>query len=158
MAFTRILVPTDFSPNAKEAACMAVDVAKRYDASLCFIHVFQSVAYLLPEGFVMQNTVQLPDILGDLEKRVRSEKADAERGGVQRVEAELVEGVPATEIVRYAKDKRCDLIVMGTHGRTGITHALMGSIAEKVVRTSECPVLTLRDLGERPAGLTPAGV
>ena len=126
---------------------MAVDVAKRYDASLCLIHVFQSVAYLLPEGFVMQSSVQLTDILDDLEKMVRSEKADAERAGVLRVDAELVEGVPATEIVRYAKDKGCDLIVMGTHGRTGITHALMGSIAEKVVRTSECPVLTIRDLG-----------
>ncbi len=148
MAFTKILVPTDFSPNAKEAARMAIDVAKRYDASLCFIHVFQSVAYILPEGFVAQNAVQLTDIIDELGKLVRSEKADAERSGIKRVEADLVEGVPATEIVRYAKEKRCDLIVMGTHGRTGITHALMGSIAEKVVRTAECPVLTLRDLAK----------
>ena len=131
---------------------MAVDIARRYDASLCFIHVFQSVAYLLPEGFVMQNAVQLTDILDDLQKLVYSEKADAERSGARRVEAELVEGVPAMEIVRYAKDKGCDLIVMGTHGRTGITHALMGSIAEKVVRTASCPVLTTRDQGESRQG------
>lgn len=142
--FEKILVPTDFSVHSKEAARMAVELAKRFEAKLYFVHVFQSVAYVLPEGYMLYSAPQLGEILDDLDKMVAAEKSDAQRAGVRSVDGDLVEGVPATEIVRYAREKGCDLIVMGTHGRTGVKHALLGSIAEKVVRSAECPVLTVR--------------
>jgi nucleotide-binding universal stress UspA family protein len=144
LTFKKILVPTDFSSHAKEAAAMAIELAKRFDATLYFVHVFQSVAYVLPEGYMLYSAPQLGKILDDLDKLVTAEKTAAQTAGVSSVECDLVEGVPATEIVRYARDKGCDLIVIGTHGRTGVKHALLGSIAEKVMRTAECPVLTVR--------------
>ncbi len=142
--FNKIMVPTDFSVHAKEAARMGIELAKRFEAQLYFLHVFQSVAYVLPEGYMLYSAPQLAEILDDLDKMIAAEKSDALRAGVRHAEAELVEGVPATEIVRFASDKGCDLIVMGTHGRTGVKHALLGSIAEKVVRGAYCPVLIVR--------------
>ena len=142
--FEKILVPTDFSAHAKEAARMAIELAKRFDAKLYFVHVFQSVAYVLPEGYMLYSAPQLGEILDDLDKLVAAEKSDAQKAGARGVEGDLVEGVPATEIVRYAREKGCDLIVIGTHGRTGVKHALLGSIAEKVMRTADCPVMVVR--------------
>lgn len=142
--FKSILVPTDFSEHSKHAAHTAIELAKRFEARLCFLHVYQSVAYILPEGYMAYSAPRLGDILKELDKLVTAEKSAALEAGIAQAEGELVEGVPATEIVRFAGEKDCNLIVIGTHGRTGIKHALLGSIAEKVVRTAECPVLTVR--------------
>ncbi len=142
--FKKILVPTDFSAYAKDAARLAIELAKRFEATLSFVHVFQSVAYVLPEGYMLYSAPQLGEILDDLDKLLSAEKSAAQSAGASHVDGDLVEGVPATEIVRYAREKGCDLIVMGTHGRTGIKHALLGSIAEKVVRSADCPVLIVR--------------
>jgi nucleotide-binding universal stress UspA family protein len=144
MAFDKILVPVDFSEHSSEATRTAIDVAKRYGGSVTFLHVYQPVTYVLPEGFVMYTATQLSDVLTEFDKLLEAEQRKAQQAGIDRVAGELVQGVPSTEIVRYAREKGFDLIAMGTHGRTGIKHAVMGSVAERVVRTATCPVLTIR--------------
>lgn len=142
--FQRILVPTDFSAHATEAMHVAIDLAKRYGASIHLVHVFQSVAYVMPDGYVSYSAPQLRDIMGELDKLLESAKQQVIASGITLVETDLLEGAPATEVARFAATRHSDLIVMGTHGRTGLKHALIGSIAEKVVRSAPCPVLTVK--------------
>jgi len=142
--FRKILVPVDFSVHASEAIRAAADLAKRYDAALTLVHVYETVAYALPDGFVLFTGSQLADMLSEFEKRLAAAKRDAEAAGATRVEVKQLQGAAAVEIVEFAKENGFDLIVMGTHGRRGLQHALMGSVAERVVRTAPCPVLTLK--------------
>ena len=141
-----ILVPTDFSVAADLALGYAIDLAKRYDGSLQVIHVIEDTyfAHGYPDGFFAE--------LPGLQERVR---AEAERHlGVLRMRCttagvtattQVLDGRPAREIVKIAEETGTDLIVMGTHGRSGVAHFLMGSVAEHVVRTAPCPVFTVRD-------------
>jgi nucleotide-binding universal stress UspA family protein len=142
--FQKILVPVDFSPHSDEAIRAAADLSRRYDAAVTLVHVYEIVAYALPEGYVLQTPSQLADMLTEFQKLLASAKKQAESAGALRVETMQLQGVPASEIVDFATAKNVDLIVMGTHGRTGIKHALLGSVAERVLRRAPCPVLTLR--------------
>ena len=142
--FTKILVPVDFSSHSQNAVRVAADLAKRCDASLTLVHVYQTVSFALPDAIAFYTPTQLAEILSELDALLRAAKRDAELTGVSRVETALLQGAVATEIVEYAQKEGCDLIVMGTHGRTGVSHAIMGSVAERVVRVAPCPVLTLR--------------
>jgi nucleotide-binding universal stress UspA family protein len=142
--FKRILVPFDFTAHSSEAMRIASDLAQRYEGSVTLLHVYEPVTYLLPEGYVMYTPEQLASITVEFQKRLDAARIDAEAAGAPVVETYLLEGSPAAEITEHAKEHGYDLIVMGTHGRTGISHVLMGSVAEKVVRTAHCPVLTLR--------------
>ncbi|HTM45045.1 MAG TPA: universal stress protein [Polyangiaceae bacterium] len=142
--FKKILVPVDFSPSSAAALSAAVDFAKRYDAALTVVHVYQPVDFGLPEGFVSYTPVQLSELLAALNKQLDKAKADAVAAGAPQVDGKLLQGVIASEIVGCAKEGKYDLIVISTHGRTGVGHLLMGSVAEKVVRHATCPVLTLR--------------
>jgi nucleotide-binding universal stress UspA family protein len=92
------------------------------------------------------------DLTADLEKSLEAEARSVEDAGVAAVHTMLIQGVAQAEIVRLASEQGFDLIVMGTHGRTGLRHALLGSVAEKVVRKASCPVLTVRAVErEQPA-------
>ena len=142
--FKKILVPTDFSPHSQEALRTAVDVAQKYGASITLIHVYEPVAYTLPEGYVLVTPQQLVDLNSELERRLAKAKAEAVQAGVREISTELLQGPPPHEIVDFAQQKAMDLIVMGTHGRTGIKHTLLGSIAERVLRKAACPVLTVK--------------
>lgn len=141
----KILVPVDFSANAKEALAWAADLARRYDAAVTLAHVYQPISMTLPDGFVLSSAPALVDLLNQLDRAL----ADARRDltdvapGI-KVDTQLLQGVPFAEIVRFAREGGYDLVVMGTHGRTGLKHALLGSVAEKVVRKAPCPVLTIR--------------
>ncbi len=141
----RILVPTDFSDQAVHAFDYAVELAGLYRAPLVIAHV-----YAMPLVYAAGEPVAaLPpdpaDIHADIDPAVHALVARARAAGVAEVTTVLTGGDAAHEIVRAAVDGGCDLIVMGTHGRTGVKHLLLGSIAEKVVRMATCPVLTVSD-------------
>lgn len=142
--FKRILVPVDFSPHADEAIATAADLSKRYDASVTLVHVYETVAYTLPEGYVLYTPQQLADIMTEFQKLLASARKKAEAAGALRVETTQLQGPVANEITGFARDKGFDLIVMGTHGRSGLKHALLGSVAERVLRKASCPVLAVR--------------
>ena len=143
---SRILVPTDFSDTSEVAVRYAAALARSNDAALHVLHVLEEpLAYPwgtelympqlenLYEQFRKDATERLPKLLTDEERREC------------RAVFQCVTGNPYLEIMRYASDHQVDLIVIGTHGRTGATHLLMGSVAEKVVRRAPCPVLTVRN-------------
>lgn len=140
----RILVPTDFSEPAHEAQKYAMAFAEKFGAELHLLHIVAPLP--LPSTYAGQVSY-LPDV--DMACLLESGKAQLAKEvdhdwfrnhpTVQAVEL----GFAADEIVRYAKHHKIDLIVMGTHGRTGLSHLILGSVAEKIVRVSECPVLTV---------------
>jgi universal stress protein A len=140
----RILVPVDFSPHAEQALKYAAALAEKFGAELYLVHVFQDLAIYQTE-VVSGAPPILPPVdqltasaRGELDRLVRDKKLRPP------VRTDVVEGSPVEEIVDYAREKDIDLIVLGTHGRGWLAHALLGSVAEKVVRKAPCPVLTVR--------------
>lgn len=132
-----ILHPTDFSEDAAEAFRLASMLAHDYQARLVALHVEPSE--FVYSGFIGGPT---PDLYREeLWTQLRSL---ATRNDAQSVEPILAQGVPVDEILRVAKEMDCDLIVMGTQGRTGLGRLLMGSVAEAVIRGAERPVLTVK--------------
>jgi nucleotide-binding universal stress UspA family protein len=142
--FQTILVPTDFSPHAAKALELAIELAKEQGAALCLAHVYDLLPYAtVPEGMPMYDPGVLSQLRDDLAKLLATSKEQALKAGVERVDAKLLDGQPFREIVRLAEQLPAQLIVMGTHGRGGIAHALVGSVAERVVRKAPCPVITV---------------
>lgn len=134
LGIRHILFPTDFSPASENAGKTAVDLARHFAATLHLVHVVPPVTDPTPSPRAMLDAVArfAPDL---------------------PVVTEILSGPPARRIVAYAKRAGIDLIVMGTHGRTGVSHLLLGSVSEAVVRRAPCRVLTV------PAGLeAPAAV
>ena len=140
----KVLVPVDFSSRTQQVLDFATDLAKRYEASLDLIYVYEPLTYALPEGYVLVTPDQLREILGQFEKQLAGAKQRAAAAGVPNVQTVLLQGSPIGEILRYAQERGTDLIVMGTHGRTGARRLFIGSVAENIVRASKCPVLTVR--------------
>jgi universal stress protein A len=141
--FKKILVPVDFSPQSAEAVRYAADLSRRCEASVELLHVFQTTTYALPESYVVPAGSQLQAIMNEFESQLCAAKRAAEDAGALHVETQLLHGGVATEILRCAREHECDLLVMGTHGRTGMKHMLLGSVAEYLVRVAPCPVLTV---------------
>jgi nucleotide-binding universal stress UspA family protein len=143
MASQRLLVPIDFSECANQALEYAVNLAGKLEARVTLLHVIQAV----PMGGVDMGVTLPYTYLQDLEAEImQSMEACLARVTAAGLEGEIVvvHGVPFHEIVETAKAQKVDLIVMGTHGRTGLQHILLGSVAEKVVRLAPCPVLVAR--------------
>jgi nucleotide-binding universal stress UspA family protein len=143
----RILCPVDFSEASAAAIEYALDLAADTKAEVRLVHVYQSPVYALADGEIVggrdlavQIGKQLQGELDALEKKYTRRGAKL----ATKLATRLVEGVPYVEIVRIAKELMADMIVMGTHGRGGFSHFLLGSVAERVVRMAECPVLTVR--------------
>jgi nucleotide-binding universal stress UspA family protein len=148
-AITRIVVPTDFSTASTDARLYAKTMAMAFDASLHLVHAFEDPYTTAP--FAIEAYAQVREtMLAEIERRLDEELPEQDRARV-RGTAEVVPGPPARAIVDYAHARGADLIVMGTHGRGGMAHLLLGSVAERVVRTSNCPVLTVRE--SRPRGI-----
>ncbi len=142
----RILVPIDFSAHSTSALDTAVEFARRFHAEIHLLHVHQLPSYVYPDGIFPLT----PELISDVEKKIALElERSAIRVRAAEVECttKLVIGVTFLEIVAYARECDADLIVMGTHGRSGLAHALLGSVAEKVLRKAPCPVLTVRPEG-----------
>ncbi len=141
----RILVPTDFSKHSANALRYAVALAEKFGAELHLLHVVQDLAVFVPDAVsgatpVVPPVEQLTAAVREALDRVVRENG-LERFTVCR---DVREGAPFQEIIRFAREKEIDLIVMGTHGRGGLAHVLLGSVSERVVRKSPCPVLTVR--------------
>jgi nucleotide-binding universal stress UspA family protein len=144
MPFRRILFPTDFSPHAADAGKIAAELSQRYQAPLAVMHVVQFPGIVLPDGAVFAGPEVVVEVIAKVDKALAQAKLDLLAMGGFEVSARSEQGTPFVEIVRTAREGGFDLIVMGTHGRTGLRHALIGSVAEKVVRKAHCPVLTIR--------------
>jgi nucleotide-binding universal stress UspA family protein len=141
----RICCPIDFSDASRAAMEVAADLARRFGAEMVLLHAYPIPGYTFPDGSVVASPKMMQDLAEQAERHLGEWRAEAERiAGTPRVSAEKAVGEPAAEIVSWAGKNGIDLLVLGTHGRTGIEHALMGSIAERVVRRAHCPVLTVR--------------
>ena len=141
-----VLVPTDFSDASESALRYGKAMAEKFGATLHVVHVMED---LLAHAWAAEVYVSsMPQLRDEIEKesrlRLGALLTDGERKAF-RAETALLAGNPFLEIIRYAKTHGIDLIVMGTHGRGPIAHMLLGSVAEKVVRKSPCPVLTVRE-------------
>jgi nucleotide-binding universal stress UspA family protein len=140
---TRILVPVDFSGNAEHALDYAIEVGSKLGATIQVLNVIGIPALGVPELGVALASTTIDSMLRDSQAAL--DKLVASREGKARfAEALLRSGDPRDVIVQTAQETGCDLIVMGTHGRRGLSRALLGSVAEMVVRTSPVPVLTIR--------------
>ena len=141
MEIRNILCPVDFSDPSREAMRFAAVLCRLYGARLTLLHAYAVPGYVLPEGFVAAG----PDVLEEIESRTRSTLKEwqtaAQEAGAQDIDLVTAMGNAAPEIVLYAREHKADLIVVGTHGRTGIVNFLLGSVADKVVHTAHCPVL-----------------
>ena len=137
----RILVPVDFSDCSLDALDYAVEVAQQAKASLTLLHVLEPVSYGL--DFTLGHVRTREQVRKSWTKRLK-ELASSHQHSHVPVESQLRGGLPADSILDFARTLPCDLIVMGTHGRRGISHALSGSVAEAVLRKALCPVLTVR--------------
>lgn len=139
--FENILVPTDGSKPAREAVSHALELARAYDATLHALYVVDRGAYASRPGWTWNELQQVLEqngetVLEDVQSRATSD-------GVS-VAAESTHGVPHQEIGEYCDRQEIDLVVMGTHGRSGLTRQIIGSVTERVLRISDVPVLTIR--------------
>jgi universal stress protein A len=148
MDIRHILAPTDFSDYSKQALREAFELTRTFGARLSLLHVVEPSPYL---GEFTPPTMGA-DLLGDLERQASAALArvlpEAQQATIEVTRA-VVMGSPSLKIVETAEAEHVDLIVMATHGRTGLSHLLIGSVAERVVRTAPCPVLTIRPAVER---------
>jgi universal stress protein A len=142
----RILVPTDFSDHSEHAAAYALELAKRYEADeIHCVHVSD-----IPADLMATSAYYMTGPSEQFVEQVRAESRKSLEAFAQKnfpgvpVQAVFLEGRPFAEIVRYASENQVDLIVISTHGRSGIKHALFGSVAEQVVRKAPCPVLVVK--------------
>lgn len=145
MQVNTILVPTDFSETAGAALETAASLAEQFGARLVILHAYHAeipmvasveTPYALPPGFYKELAAEAQRRVDELARKTNDAK------GIP-TSAVAVEKPPATAIVEQAQELSADMIVMGTHGHTGIKHLLLGSVAERVVRTAHCPVLTV---------------
>ncbi|HSQ54531.1 MAG TPA: universal stress protein [Gemmata sp.] len=138
MHIAKILHPTDLSENSKPAFLVACALARDYQAELIVLHVSKPTPVYAPDGIAMPLPVEEP-----LELRARLAQVLPSDKKI-KVQHRLVDGDPGSEILKAAKGEGADVIVMGTHGATGLMRLLMGSVAEDVLRKAPCPVLTVR--------------
>jgi nucleotide-binding universal stress UspA family protein len=141
----KILVPTDFSDCSKKAMDYALSLAKEFKSEVLILHVIDTRGY---ETAAIYNLGPMEEARKAVQKMSQEMMANflKEKGiDESRIGDKIIlEGAPFIEIIRVAREKEVDLIVIGTHGRTGVSHILFGSVAEKVVRKAPCPVLTVK--------------
>lgn len=142
----RILHPSDFSSASRAAFAKAVEMTKANRGELVLLHVLTPVVPVVGEGYISPKVYD--GIVASAEAWARRQigalVAKAKKAGVRRARALVFEGAPVDRIVRAARSTRADLLVMGTHGRTGVAKFFLGSVAGRVVATARCPVLTVR--------------
>ena len=143
MTTPHYLVPTDFSSYADQALTEAIELARALNAHLMLLHVIQlmplTVGEVPPEYF----DTYLADLETDAQRQLQTALNRVHQAGLQG-DRIITQGIPFQTIVDTAGEKKVDLIIMGTHGRTGLPYVLIGSVAEKVVRLAPCPVLVAR--------------
>lgn len=145
MKLQRILFPTDFSELNKAAERIACDMADQFGAELHVLHVLHDLFLTIPQSAaaIMVPPKILDGVVTSAEEEIQDIPSRTWATGI-RIVREVRVGSTYNTIVEYAKEKGIDLIVIGTHGRTGLTHVLLGSVAERVVQHAPCSVLTIR--------------
>ncbi len=144
MKWEKILCPVDFSKVSMEALKLSGELADKFGAGLIIVHVLEPI--LAPTDFSF-GPLSMTDVEDKLADRAQEgiEQAAANLGIPRdKIQSIVARGIGSQEIIRIASENKADLIVMGTHGYTGLTHALLGSTAERVVRRAPCPVLTVK--------------
>jgi universal stress protein A len=137
---SRILVPVDFLPHSAAAVRRALDIADRYSAEVVLIHVYEPARYPIAAGDILYDERQLERMTQKVRARLEAVRRDVDPIGRRRVSTRVVQGTPERAIVQAASSEPFDLIVMGTHGRTGLGRFVSGSIAEQVMRRAPCAV------------------
>jgi universal stress protein A len=143
MTVHHVLVPLDFSTYAEQALDYAIALAQKLQARVTLLHVIQPPAIVNVEGGLWPTSTFLQDLEAAVTRDMEGYLARVTAAGLEG-EMVVVHGVPFQEILDTAKARQVDLIIMGTHGRMGLTHVFLGSVAEKVVRLAPCPVLVAR--------------
>lgn len=146
---TKVLLPTDFSGHSLSALPYALEMCRLFGAELHCLHVVdEAYQHVLGSGDFMGSEVMMLDDLWEPSlKRLEQFVAEHITGQAEKVITHQVAGRPFVEIIRYAQEKGMDMMVIATHGHSGLTSMLLGSVTEKVVRKSPCPVLTVRTPG-----------
>jgi nucleotide-binding universal stress UspA family protein len=147
LAIDRILVPTDFSESSGAALDHARALCRRFGSKLMLMHVVETTGFtnvVSSSGYAAVIPDLFDEILAGTRGQLESLLTDKDRQAFPVETILRVTGRPAREIVRVASDAHVDLIVMGTQGRRGLSHLVLGSVAEEVVRTAQCPVLTVK--------------
>jgi nucleotide-binding universal stress UspA family protein len=142
----RIVCPTDFSPTSSRAVDYAATLAESFGAELVLLHIIPEMTYPIRSFGMSYSLEHIQEELHEKAKESLERRADEAKQAKPglNVRCALRDGEAHEETLALATEESADMIVMGTHGHTGITHALLGSTAEKVVRLSSCPVLTVR--------------
>ena len=147
--FGTIVLTTDFSETSKRAFPSALEIARKFGSKILVVYVEEE---RLPPFVGEYTLTSIEEIMSAQEKRIAEELRSlvaAELGGDVETESLVVLGTPHIEIVRIAAERDADLIVMATHGRSGLAHMLIGGVTERVVRKAPCPVLTVRPEGHQ---------
>jgi nucleotide-binding universal stress UspA family protein len=151
MDYKTILAPTDFSSCSRHAIEHAVALARRYGAEVALLHVYELPTGLVPTTMVPGEAgVLLPlrdHLVAEARRQLLPQVDELQRAGVT-VHPQVAEGRAADAILRAADELNADLIVMGTHGRTGLGRMLIGSVTEHVIRHAGCPVYVVREPSE----------
>ena len=141
--FKHVLVPTDFGPPSARALEFGIEMARRFGAKLTLLHTYEIPA------FAYAGMEYAPGDLSRMVANAARDELDATLAAVKKqvpdADSVLHQGVPWQQILSTVDEIHADLVVMGTHGRTGLRHALLGSVAEKVVRLAHVPVMTVHD-------------
>jgi nucleotide-binding universal stress UspA family protein len=144
MEFHRILVATDLTKASDPAVSRAIRLARDSDAELLITHAYQPPSVAQADSFASGIYAEWDRTMrSNAEEQLRPIVEDAKRQGVKAI-AIVVSGVPYDAISETAREKGADLVVMGTHGRTGVSRFFLGSVASRVISTAPCPVLTVR--------------
>lgn len=147
MQLNHILVPIDFSRDADAAIEMAISLAKQLGSRITVLHVIHEVYIGVGEMAAALPPSYIEDIEAEVEREVQTHVNKVIAAGLSG-DSIVMHGVPFQCILDTAADQNIDLIVMGTHGRTGLKHVLLGSVAEKVIRMASCPVLVTRAVSD----------
>ncbi|MBM4175052.1 MAG: universal stress protein [Ignavibacteria bacterium] len=138
----KILVPTDFSDMSAQAFGYAEEIASQYDGEIHLLHVLEKTPPILTIRSLDLKTEKIQKTIED-DARTLLKKFAEKFNSSEKVKEVLLRGNDFETITSYAKEKKIDLIVIATHGRTGLLHTLLGSVAEKVIRYAKCPVLVI---------------
>jgi nucleotide-binding universal stress UspA family protein len=143
-AIKTILVPVDFSAGSDKALAYAIDLARRLQAAVTVMNAYEIPVYGFPDG-AMIATAEVAARIADVSQKALDAAAQRSEGQGVKISKVLRQGPAWAEINAAVESVGADLIVMGTQGRSGLSRAFLGSVAEKVLRTATCPVLVIRD-------------
>ena len=144
LEWKKILCPVDFSDASRSALQVASELARRFGGEVTVFHAYPLPGYTLPEGTVLPNAEMLQALADETQSMLERWKAEAMAMGASKVVTDKAVGEPAAAILDATESGGFDLVVVATHGRTGLAHMLLGSVAERVIRRCPTPVLTVR--------------